>query len=124
MTGAPDMTRAENSINYIELPMTDAEAIIMFYETVFGWQFQRWGENYVSFSGAGIDGGFNGHDDGVVNSPGALIILYSGDLEKKREQIKVAGGTIKRDIYPFPGGRRFHFTDPSGNELAIWSDQD
>lgn len=118
------MTRAENAINYIELPMTDADAIIMFYETVFGWQFQRWGESYISFSGAGVDGGFNGDDDAFVQAPGALVILYSGDLEKKREQIKVAGGTIKRDIYPFPGGRRFHFTDPSGNELAIWSDQD
>ncbi|MFC6197118.1 VOC family protein [Ponticaulis profundi] len=117
------MSRAENSINYIELPMTDPEPVIMFYETVFGWHFQRWGADYISFEGAGIDGGFNGQDKLPVSKPGTLVILYSKELEKKRDQIKAAGGKIIRDIYPFPGGRRFHFEDPAGNELGVWSEK-
>ena len=118
------MTRKENSINYIEFPMTDPEAVIMFYETVFGWTFKRWGDGYISFDGAGIEGGFNGQDELPSSRPGTLVILYSEELEKKREQIKAAGGSIVREIYPFPGGRRFHFTDPSGNELAVWSNKE
>ena len=117
------MSNVENSINYIEFPMTDPEAIIVFYETVFGWNFQRWGEDYISFSGAEIDGGFNGKSDVNAGRSGALVILYSQTLETKRDQVKAAGGTILEDIYAFPGGRRFHFADPSGNELAVWSDK-
>ena len=117
------MSNVENSINYIEFPMMDPEKIIMFYETVFGWTFQRWGEDYISFNGAEVEGGFNGQADVNEGRSGALVILYSADLEKKLDQIKVAGGTIVEDIYPFPGGRRFHFTDPSGNELAVWSEK-
>jgi len=113
----------ENSINYIEFPMSEPEAIIQFYETAFGWTFQRWGEDYVSFSGAEVEGGFNRQAEVNASRTGALVILYAGELEKKRDQIKAAGGTIVEDIYAFPGGRRFHFTDPSGNELAVWSEK-
>lgn len=117
------MSNTENSISYIEFPMVDAEAIIMFYETVFGWHFQRWGESYISFTGAGVEGGFNGDGEAKVGAPGVLVILYAEALENKLEQIKVAGGEIVKDIFPFPGGRRFHFRDPSGNELAVWSEK-
>lgn len=117
------MSQVENSINYIELPMTDPEAVIMFYETVFGWTFQRWGEAYISFTGAGVDGGFNGQASVSSDRSGVLTILYASELEIKRDQIRAAGGTIIEEIYPFPGGRRFHFSDPSGNELAVWSDK-
>ena len=117
------MTNVENSINYIEFPMSDPEPIIMFYETAFGWHFQRWGADYISFNGAGVEGGFNREAGVDAQKPGVLVILYTSELEKKRDQIKAAGGKIVRDIYPFPGGRRFHFTDPSGNELAVWSEK-
>jgi len=117
------VSNVENSINYIEFPMVEPEAIIMFYETVFGWTFQRWGEDYISFIGAEVEGGFNRQADVNSERSGALVILYSKDLEKKKDQILAAGGTIAEDIYPFPGGRRFHFKDPSGNELAIWSEK-
>ncbi|MAP93572.1 MAG: glyoxalase family protein [Ponticaulis sp.] len=118
------MSNVENSINYIEFPMTDPEAIIVFYETVFGWTFQRWGEDYISFSGAEVEGGFNKQSDVNTGRSGALVILYCKDLQKKIDQIKAAGGKIIEDIYAFPGGRRFHFEDPSGNELAVWSEKD
>lgn len=112
----------ENSINYIEFPMRDdQDSIIHFYETIFGWTFTRWSADYISFSGAGLEGGFNREQGVMPTVPGALVILYSDDLEKKVEQIKASSGRIVRDIYPFPGGRRFHFLDPVGNELAIWS---
>ena len=117
------MSNIENSINYIEFPMSDPEPIIMFYETVFGWTFQRWGADYISFSGAGVEGGFNREAGVEAQKLGVLVILYSESLEKKYDQIKVAGGKILREIYPFPGGRRFHFADPSGNELAVWSEK-
>lgn len=117
------MSNVENSINYIEFPMTDPEPIIVFYETVFGWEFQRWGEDYVSFSGAEVEGGFNRQTEVNEGRNGVLVILYASDLEKKLEQIKAAGGKIVEDIYAFPGGRRFHFADPSGNELAVWSEK-
>lgn len=118
------MNIVENSINYIEFPMVEPEAIIMFYETVFGWTFQRWGDDYISFSGAEIEGGFNKQSEVNEGRSGVLVILYTHELEKKRDQIIAAGGKIIEDIYPFPGGRRFNFCDPSGNELAVWSDKD
>lgn len=116
------MAHKDKTINYIEFPLVDAAETKRFYETVFGWEFQDWGPNYLSFSGAGIDGGFNGEDKAPVQSPGALVILFAEDLEKILAEVKAAGATILREIYTFPGGRRFHFTDPNGNELAIWSE--
>ncbi len=116
------MAHVHNTINYIEFPLIDAASTKSFYGEVFGWDFQDWGPNYVSFSGAGIDGGFNGEDETPVQSPGALVVLFSDDLEGSLAKVKEAGGKILRDIYAFPGGRRFHFADPNGNELAIWAE--
>ncbi len=116
------MTHEHKKINYIEFPLIDPTATKQFFTSVFGWEFQEWGPNYLSFSGAGIDGGFNGEDNTPVQNPGVLIILYSNDLEASLADVKAAGATIIRDIYSFPGGRRFHFADPNGNELAIWSE--
>lgn len=116
------MTHEHNKINYIEFPLINPTATRQFFSSVFGWEFQEWGPNYLSFSSAGIDGGFNGEDKTPVQNPGALVILYSNDLEASLADIKAAGATIIRDIYSFPGGRRFHFADPNGNELAIWSE--
>lgn len=116
------MNHAHNSINYVEFPLMNLGETKRFYGSVFGWEFQEWGPNYLSFSGAGIDGGFNGEDKTPVQKPGVLIVLFSEDLESSLAAVKAAGAAILRDIYSFPGGRRFHFADPNGNELAIWAE--
>lgn len=119
MTGA----NVHHTINYIEMPSSDIEATKAFYGAAFGWTFQDWGPDYVSFAGAGIEGGFE-HDP-VGRQPstdGALVILYSADLAASESAVTSAGGTISRSAFSFPGGRRFHFLDPSRNELAIWSE--
>lgn len=111
-----------HSINYVELPSTDLEATKRFYRRVFGWRFQDWGDSYVSFSGAEVEGGFELNPaDRVPSRDGALIILYSDDLAATEQAVVDAGGTVAREPYGFPGGRRFHFLDPSGNELAVWT---
>lgn len=114
----------ENSISYIELPLVDPDATQKFYSSVFGWTFTKWGDDYLSFAGAVVDGGFNREKGIDPGKAGALVILYSDNLEKKVDEIKKAGGEILKDIFSFPGGRRFHFADPNGNELAIWTPSD
>jgi predicted enzyme related to lactoylglutathione lyase len=111
-----------NSINYIEFPLVKNAETKAFYTQVFGWQFTDYGPNYTSFSGAGVDGGFNQEDGVVITGLGPLVVLYSDNLEETEKKVIEAGGTIKTQIYEFPGGRRFHFLDPNGNELAVWSE--
>ena len=106
-------------INYIELPATDLAATKTFYGSCFDWQFEDYGDSYMAFSAAGIDGGFNA--DSAVVQGGVLAILHHDDLEQIYQQVIACAGVITREIYAFPGGRRFHFLDPNGNELAIWS---
>lgn len=91
-----------------------------FYEQVFKWEFAGWGPNYISFSGANIDGGFNG--DTQVSNPGVLVVLYANDLNLKLESVTKAGGEISKPVFEFPGGKRFHCRDPNWNELAVWSE--
>ncbi len=93
-----------------------------FYNQVFDWEFSDWGPKYISFSGANIDGGFNGEGDAQVSSGGVLVVLYANDLNQKFEEVKKAGGEIVKPIFEFPGGKRFHFSDPNGNEIAVWSE--
>lgn len=116
------MANADKQINYIELPLGDPAKTKTFYGKAFGWEFTDWGPDYLSFAGAGIDGGFNGEASASDAGVGALVVLYADDLAKTLETVKQAGGTITKPIYPFPGGRRFHFLDPNGNELAVWSE--
>lgn len=115
------MANIDKTINYIELPLKELDATKTFYGTLFDWQFQDWGPSYISFSGAGIDGGFNG--EASASDPGVLVVLFADDLEATEVAIRAAGGEIVQPIYTFPGGRRFHFRDPNGNELAVWSDR-
>ena len=110
-----------NHINYIELQANNLEDIKTFYSTCFGWTFTDYGPDYVAFSDSGLQGGFEKTDKEVVN--GALVILYHEKLEEIKNKIIESGGKITKDIFNFPGGKRFHFLDPSGNELAIWSDK-
>jgi predicted enzyme related to lactoylglutathione lyase len=110
-------------LNYVEFPACDISASKAFFTEVFNWQFEDYGPEYAAFSDQGLDGGFYLSDKQSNSSEGAaLLVFYSRDLEALVEKVKAAGGTIKKDIFAFPGGRRFHFTEPSGNELAAWSD--
>ena len=110
-------------INYIELPAKDISAVKTFFTSVFNWTFTDYGPDYTSFSDQGIDGGFFTSDKTATTEKGsALIIFYSNNLSQTKEKIISAGGVITKPIFSFPGGRRFHFTDPSGNEYAVWSD--
>lgn len=110
-----------NHINYIEFASRDLEQTKHFYQTAFGWAFIDYGPDYIAISEAGLDGGFYRTADTITN--GALVVLYHSDLPQIKARVMAAGGKISKDIFSFPGGKRFHFTDPSGNELAIWSDQ-
>ena len=116
-----DMTEKDKRIDYIELPTVDLNEAKRFYGEVFGWTFVDYGPEYTSFNDGRMDGGFR--KEAEVQRGGPLIIIYAIDLELLREKVSSAGGTIVKDIFEFPGGRRFHFTDPSGNELAVWSDK-
>jgi hypothetical protein len=113
--------RLNNRIDYIELPGRDMPAMQAFYSQVCGWTFQQWGDSYASFNDGRLDGGIDADPQTRLNAP--LVVLFSSDLESVRDRVLKAGGRIVRDIFPFPGGRRFHFADPSGNELAAWSDK-
>jgi uncharacterized protein len=116
------MTHHHHTIDYIEIPVTDIGAAKAFYATAFGWSLVDYGPDYAGIQGA--DGEVGGlRRDSDVRAGGPLVILYSGDLEASVEAVTAAGGTIREPIYAFPGGRRFHFADPAGNELAVWSDQ-
>lgn len=109
-----------NHINYVEFKAHDIEKTKAFYKECFGWSFTDYGPDYVAFSESGLEGGFERSEAPVTN--GALVVLYHKNLEEILEKIRAVGATISVDIFSFPGGRRFHFLDPSGNELAIWSE--
>ncbi len=111
-------------MNYVEFPARDIEAVKKFFTNAFGWVFTDYGPDYVAFSNEGLDGGFYKSDLNVsVNNGSALIVFYSNELEKTQSKIVNAGGKILKPVFPFPGGRRFHFSDPAGNEFAVWSDK-
>jgi predicted enzyme related to lactoylglutathione lyase len=115
------MNQAENSIDYIEFPLTDVVATKAFYSAVFGWEFQDWGPDYLGFSGAGINGGFNRELKAAAEGAGPAVVLYSDHLEEKIAAVAEAGGRVSKATYSFPGGERFHFIDPNGNEVLVWS---
>jgi predicted enzyme related to lactoylglutathione lyase len=110
-------------INYVEFPATSLEATKAFFQIVFGWSFVDYGPTYAAFSGQGLDGGFfTSALAASVDKGSALIVFYSDHLEETQSKIEKAGGRIVKPIVPFPGGRRFHFAEPSGNEFAVWSE--
>lgn len=113
-----------HKINYVELPARDLLATKQFFSTVFAWQFVDYGPDYASFSAAesGVDGGFFRADVAARVEVGApLLVIFSEDLEASQRAVESAGGVISTPIFDFPGGRRFHFLEPSGNELAVWA---
>ena len=110
-------------INYLEIPVKNIEATKAFFTEAFGWSFVDYGPEYTAFSNEGIDGGFFKSELTVSTDGGsALIVFYSKQLEQTQLEIENAGGLIAKPIFTFPGGRRFHFNDPNGNEYAVWSD--
>lgn len=110
-------------INYVEYPAKDLQGTKAFFEKAFAWSFQDYGSEYSAFSNEGLDGGFYSAPlYSSASSSGALIVFFSERLEETLEKVSGAGGKIIKPIFEFPGGRRFHFTEPSGNEFAVWSD--
>jgi len=115
---------AHEKINYVEFPSKNIDATKAFFTAAFGWEFVDYGPDYTAFNNEGLNGGFYKTDAmATVDNGSALIVFYSRALEQTQGKIEQAGGTIKRVIFPFPGGRRFHFCDPNGNEYAVWSDK-
>ena len=112
------------TIDYLELPAENIPATKAFFKEVFGWKFTDYGEEYTSFESKNTTGGFYQSDLHSSTENGAtLIVFYSNDLEATQQKVEDAGGSIVKPVFSFPGGRRFHFTEPSGNELAVWSDK-
>lgn len=110
-------------INYIELPARNLEGTKQFFSDAFGWQFIDYGSDYIAMQNAGLDGGFYRSELVVETAKGsALVVLYSSNLEATLVKVEAAGGQIMKQIFSFPGGRRFHFSDPSSNEYAVWSE--
>lgn len=113
----------DRSIDYVEFPAIDLEAVQQFYETVFGWTFTSYGPEYVSFTDGRLSGGFfKSPKNSRSDNGAALVVLYAEKLELTQDRVVESGGLLLKEIFSFPGGRRFQFADPCGNELAVWSD--
>lgn len=122
--GVCSVINQHEKINYIELPAKNIQQTKQFFVDVFEWAFTDYGEDYTAFSNAGIDGGFFTADQSAMTKNGsALVVFYSDHLEETQKKIEGSGGKILQEIFSFPGGRRFHFSDPSDNEFAVWSDK-
>lgn len=116
-------THVHHAIDYVELSVTDLAASKRFYEHVFGWQFTDYGPTYAGIKGADREQGGLTQAEVVKRGGGPLVVLYSGDLDETLAAVRKAGVRIVTEPFAFPGGRRFHFEDPSGNELAVWSER-
>ena len=114
----------DRRIDYVELPAADFDAVEAFYTEAFGWTFESYGDGYRAFSDGRLDGGFYRSERASRAADGAaLVILYARDLEGVEARVAAAGGTIVKPTFDFPGGRRFEFRDPHGNDLAVWTDR-
>ncbi|XZG70333.1 VOC family protein [Chitinibacteraceae bacterium HSL-7] len=112
----------EHRIDYIEFPAADLAKAQRFYNYVFGWTFTDYGPDYCAFDDGRLQGGFyRASASSTTASGAALVVLYTEELEDTQARVAAAGGIICKPIFSFPGGRRFQFLDPVGNELAVWS---
>ena len=110
-------------LNYVEFSAYDLEATKAFFAAAFDWQFVDYGEDYTAFANQGLDGGFyRGEQCSQTATGGALLVFYSADIDTTYHKIEAHGGKITQPIFEFPGGCRFHFLEPSGNEFAVWSE--
>lgn len=113
-----------NSVDYIEMPSRDLGATKQFFASLFGWSFQDYGPDYAAFEDGRLAGGFFSSEEvWASGGPAPLVVFYTTELEKVRTEAVQLGAEITRDIFDFPGGRRFHFVAPGTGELAIWSDK-
>ncbi len=110
----------DRRIDYVELVVRDVARAKRFYGSVFGWELTDYGPDYAAFFDGRLNGGFL---TGEPRPGGPLVITYASDLAAAQHRIEAAGGTVVRETFEFPGGRRFHYTDPDGYELAVWSDR-
>jgi predicted enzyme related to lactoylglutathione lyase len=119
------MTKSDNEqrIDYVELTVGNIARSRDFYGKAFGWTFKDYGPSYCEFNDGRLTGGFalGGHDVAAKAGGGPLVILYAADLDSTQRRVELAGATIVKPAFAFPGGRRFHFADPDGYELAVWS---
>lgn len=115
------MTRSDNDcrIDYIEFGVTDIARSKTFYGDAFGWTFTDYGPTYCEFSDGRMTGGFTTATKPTPGGP--LVVLYGDDLVAMQDRVEAAGGRIVKPAFDFPGGQRFHFTDPDGYELAVWT---
>lgn len=113
------MKLVHEQIQYVEFLSKDFATVKKFYTEAFDWEFTDYGPEYTAFSGENIDGGFA---VGEAVKGSIVPILYSNKLEETKQKVEQANGIITKEIFTFPGGRRFHFSDPDDNELAVWSD--
>ena len=120
MEASVDQENRENQIDYIEYNTTDMAATKKFYSAVFGWRFTDYGPDYTSFEDGRLAGGFTATD--AVGTGGPLVVIYATDLAAVEAKVKENGGSVVKATFNFPGGKRFHFADPSGNVLAVWSE--
>ena len=110
-------------LNYVEFPANDLEATKAFFSAAFGWTFVDYGPEYAAFTNQGLDGGFfKSERRSLTENGAALLVFYSRNLDETLNKVTRAGGKILQPVYSFPGGRRFHFVEPSGNEFAVWSE--
>ncbi|MGI9455487.1 MAG: VOC family protein [Aeoliella sp.] len=115
---------ADQKIDYVEFPAENFDAVEAFYSAAFGWSFTNYGPEYRAFADGKLDGGFYKSTlKSSTASGAALVILFASDLEATQDRVVANGGQVCKDIFSFPGGRRFQFLDPHGNELAVWSDK-
>lgn len=113
-----------NKMDFVEFPaqtVADLARAKTFYSAAFGWSYKDWGDDYSDTRDSGLGSGINADPEHKPAHP--LVVIFAADLSSAREKVVAAKGRITRDIFPFPGGRRFHFEDPAGNELAVWSDE-
>jgi len=116
-------TPKDKAIDYIEIPATDLERTKAFFTALLGWSFTDYGPDYVAFEDGRIAGGFYRNDRvAAVVSGSVLVVLYASHLEASRQRAQELGATISREIFSFPGGRRFHFIAPGSGEFAVWSE--
>ncbi|SEC57013.1 VOC family protein [Terriglobus roseus] len=108
---------AKNQVAYLELPTQDVASLKQFYGSLFGWSHEDFGPDYAAVHGSGLEAGYNGGSDGRSRAPLAMIV--TDHIEAMEGQVVAAGGKITVPTFAYPGGRRFHFTDPAGNELAV-----
>ncbi len=116
----PEDARPDRRIDYIEFNVGDISRSKRFYGTAFGWRFTDYGPDYCEFTDGHMKGGFD--SSAAVTTGGPLIVLYARDLDDAQQRVEAAGGEIVKAAFAFPGGRRFHFTDRDGYELAVWSE--